>query len=76
MEVLVSWVGAQEENSTEVVIIGILVVKEFADLFSDEVLSLPPNRKIDFTIDLLPRVGPMFMALHRMTSNELAELKK
>jgi len=38
-------------------------------------LELPPSRDVDFTIDLIPRGGPISMAPYRMALAELAELK-
>ena len=31
------------------------VLQEFRDVFPDEILVLPPNRDIDFIIELVPR---------------------
>jgi len=52
------------------------VVREFSDVFPDEVLGLPPSREIEFSIDLVPRAGPVSIAPYRMAPAELAELKK
>ena len=49
---------------------------EFEDVFPDEVPGLPPNREVEFSIDLVPGTGPVSMALYRMTLTELVELKK
>ncbi|KAL4013593.1 hypothetical protein IC575_025765 [Cucumis melo] len=35
------------------------VVKEFLDVFPDDLSGLPPDRKIEFTIELLPRIAPI-----------------
>ena len=51
------------------------VVHEFEDVFPDEVPGLPPNREVEFSIDLVPVTGPMSMAPYRMTPAELVELK-
>jgi hypothetical protein len=37
---------------------------------------MPPNRDIEFIIDLLPRTPPITKRLYRMPVNELVELKK
>jgi len=52
------------------------VVQDFGDVFPKEVPGLPPNREVEFTIDLVPRTGPVSMALYRMAPAELVELKK
>jgi len=54
----------------------ILVVQEFEDVFPDEVPGLPPNREVEFSIDLVPGTGPVTMAPYRMAPTELVELKK
>ncbi|TYK29096.1 DNA/RNA polymerases superfamily protein [Cucumis melo var. makuwa] len=52
-----------------------LVVKEFLDVFSDDLSSLPPDREIEFAIELLPRTTPISQAPYRMAPSELKELK-
>ena len=36
------------------------VLQEFKDVFPDEIRGLPPKRDIDFTIELVPGVAPVF----------------
>jgi len=67
---------AQEKMSTEEQISKIPVVDEYADVFPDEIPELPPSRDIDFSIDLIPRAGPVSAAPYKMAPAELAELKK
>ncbi|XP_027915037.1 uncharacterized protein LOC114174396 [Vigna unguiculata] len=52
------------------------VVHEFKDVFPEEVPGLPPNREVEFSIDLVPGTGPVSMAPYRMAPAELVELKK
>ena len=52
------------------------MVREFPDVFPDEVPGLPPSREIEFSIDLVPGVGPVSIAPYRMAPAELTELKK
>ncbi|WP_157056312.1 retroviral-like aspartic protease family protein, partial [Candidatus Burkholderia verschuerenii] len=51
------------------------VVKEFKDVFPDELSTAPPDRKIEFTIDLVPRVEPISRTSYKMAPVELQELK-
>ena len=51
------------------------VVCEYEDVFSDELLGLPPYRDVDFIIKLHPGTSPISMTPHRMTPAELQELK-
>ncbi|XP_027361301.1 uncharacterized protein LOC113869258 [Abrus precatorius] len=52
------------------------VVRDFLEVFPENVLELPPKREIKFAIDLISRVSPISMAPYRMSSVELAEVKK
>ena len=51
------------------------VVRQFSDVFPIELPGLPPEREIEFGIDLLPGVGAISKAPYRMAPMELAELK-
>ncbi|GJS25791.1 retrotransposon protein, putative, ty3-gypsy subclass [Tanacetum coccineum] len=42
------------------------VVREFADVFPDELPGLPPAREIEFGIELIPGVEPISKAPYRM----------
>ena len=51
------------------------MVGEFEDVFPEELPGLPPNREVDFVIDLKPRTTPISKAPYRMAPAELKELK-
>jgi hypothetical protein len=53
-----------------------LVVCEYADVFPDELPRMPPDRDIEFAIELQPGTAPIFKRPYRMPPVELAELKK
>ncbi|XP_074299067.1 uncharacterized protein LOC141630090 [Silene latifolia] len=50
--------------------------EEDAHVVTDEIPGLPPQRDIDFGIDLKPGAGPISKAPYRMGPKELEELKK
>ena len=52
-----------------------LVVCEYEDVFPDELLGLPPNRDVDFVIELHLGMLPISMTPHKMAPVELQELK-
>jgi hypothetical protein len=54
----------------------IRVVQEYPDVFSEELPGMPPDRDIEFIIDLLLGVPPIAKRPYRMLVNELVELKK
>lgn len=53
----------------------IRMVRKFPDVFLEEMLGLPPDRKVEFDIEILPGTTPMSIAPYRMTPKELMELK-
>ena len=53
----------------------ILVVREFLDVFSDDIAGLPSDREVEFTIDLIPGTEPISIPPYRMAHAELRELK-
>ena len=52
------------------------VVDEFLDVFPDDLPGMPPDRYIEFIIELLPRTTPIAKCPYRMGVNELEELMK
>jgi hypothetical protein len=52
------------------------VVDEFLDVFPDDLPGMPPDRDIEFIIELLPGTAPIAKRPYRMGVNELEELKK
>ena len=53
----------------------ILVVREFPDVFPNDIAGLPPDREVEFTIDLIPGTEPISIPPYRMAPAELRELK-
>ncbi|VVA39240.1 PREDICTED: retrotransposon, partial [Prunus dulcis] len=51
------------------------VVCDFPDIFPDDLPGLPPEREIEFTIELLPGTNPIYQTPYRMAPAELRELK-
>jgi hypothetical protein len=47
----------------------------FQDVFPNELPGLPPERELDFTIELKPGAEPISKTLYRMTVSELCELQ-
>nr|KYP56224.1 Transposon Ty3-I Gag-Pol polyprotein [Cajanus cajan] len=60
---------------TERVLADIDVVREYTEVFPDEVPGLPPVREMEFSIDLVPGAGLVSVAPYRMALAELVELK-
>ena len=51
------------------------VVRDFPNVFPDELSSMPPDRCVEFIVDLIPGTTPISRRPYRMTPHELAELK-
>jgi hypothetical protein len=49
---------------------------EYPDVFLEELTGMPPDRDIEFHIDLLPGTPLISKSPYRMPVNELVELKK
>ena len=51
------------------------IVKEFPNVFLDDISGLPLDREVEFTIDLIPVTEPISIPPYRMAPAELRELK-
>jgi hypothetical protein len=51
------------------------MVREFSDVFPEDLPGMPPERTIEFKIELQPGTAPIAKALYKMSPVELAELK-
>jgi hypothetical protein len=54
---------------------SISVVEEFMDVFPEELPGMPPEREVEFYIDLIPGTAPIAKRPYHMAPAELAELK-
>ncbi|KAL4308279.1 hypothetical protein GQ457_01G022750 [Hibiscus cannabinus] len=54
----------------------IRTVREFPDVFPEELPGLPPERDVEFEIETYPGSAPVSMAPYQMAPEELKELKK
>jgi hypothetical protein len=52
------------------------VVCDYPDVFPDEFPGMPPDRDVEFVIELQPGTAPISKRPYRMPPEELAELKK
>ncbi|PNY01683.1 retrotransposon-related protein [Trifolium pratense] len=52
------------------------VVCDFPDVFPEDVSDLPPEREVEFSIEVVPGTSPISMAPYRMPASELEQLKK
>ncbi|XP_076936602.1 uncharacterized protein LOC143603786 [Bidens hawaiensis] len=52
------------------------VVSEFKDVFPDEMTGIPPDREVEFKIDLVPGTSPIAKSPYRLAPTKMKELKK
>jgi hypothetical protein len=55
---------------------AINVVSYFPDVFPEELPGMPPERKVEFAIELIPGTTPISKRAYRVSEPELVELKK
>uniref|UniRef100_A0A2N9EF72 Integrase catalytic domain-containing protein n=1 Tax=Fagus sylvatica TaxID=28930 RepID=A0A2N9EF72_FAGSY len=66
----------RDTQQDELKLENIPIVSEFPEVFPEDLLGLPPDREIEFSVDLLPGSGPISKAPYRMAPAELKELKE
>jgi hypothetical protein len=52
------------------------IVDQYLDVFSEELLGMPPDRDIEFVIELIPGIAPKYKRPYKMSAKHLAELKE
>ena len=52
------------------------MVREYLDIFLEDIPKFPPEREVELFINLVPRMGAISIAPYRMSLLELAKLKK
>jgi hypothetical protein len=55
---------------------NIHAVRDFPDVFPEKLPGMPPNREVEFAIDLLPETTPISKRPYMMSVEELKEIKK
>ena len=60
----------KEKKSME----DIAIVREFPEVFPDDLTSLPPERQVEFQIDLVPGAAPIARTPYRLAPSEMKEL--
>ena len=62
-------------NESHLKLEDILVVRDFPNVFPNDLSGLPPKSEVEFTIDLVPGTTPISKTPYRMALVELKELK-
>jgi hypothetical protein len=72
---VISHIKASLHHVVERRLEDIHVVGEFPNVFPDDLLGMPPERAIEFKIELQPGTAPISKAPYKMSREELTELK-
>ncbi|GJX03174.1 putative reverse transcriptase domain-containing protein [Tanacetum coccineum] len=67
-------IRVKEKKSNEKKLEDIPVVKEFPDVFPEDLPGLPPVRQVEFQIDLIPGAAPVARTPYRLAPSEMQEL--
>ncbi|WVZ50706.1 hypothetical protein U9M48_001938 [Paspalum notatum var. saurae] len=76
MEVLIDPPQAGVNAIDATALENIRVVSEFLDVFPDSLPGMPPERDIEFSIELVPGTTPIYKKAYRIAGVELLEVKK
>src|SRR3954467_237573 len=68
--------GSKLNSLKGVSIDSVLIVREYPDVFPVELSGMPPDRDVEFLIEILPGSGPIAKRPYKMSVDELKELKK
>ncbi|GJU49852.1 putative reverse transcriptase domain-containing protein [Tanacetum coccineum] len=66
-------IQVMEKKSDEKKLEDIPVVKEFPDVFLEDLPGLPPVRQVEFQIDLIPGAAPVARTPYRLAPSEMQE---
>jgi hypothetical protein len=72
---VISRIKASLHHVAELKLEDIHVVREFLNIFLDDLPGMPPERAIEFKIELQPNTDPIAKAPYKMSPVELKELK-
>ncbi|GJV91538.1 putative reverse transcriptase domain-containing protein [Tanacetum coccineum] len=65
-----------EDRSGEKRLEDVPIVRDFPEVFPEELPGLPPTRQVEFQIDLMPGAAPVARAPYRLAPSEMKELSE
>ncbi|GKD55237.1 hypothetical protein Tco_1288624, partial [Tanacetum coccineum] len=63
-----------EDKAEEKRLEDVPIVRDFHEVFAEDLLGIPPARQVEFQIDLVPGVAPLARAPYRLALSEMKEL--
>ncbi|GKB56759.1 putative reverse transcriptase domain-containing protein [Tanacetum coccineum] len=65
-----------EDKSGEKRLEDVPIVRDFPEVFPEELLGLPPTRQVEFQIDLMPSAASVPRAPYQLSPSEMKELSE
>ncbi|GKA40728.1 putative nucleotidyltransferase, ribonuclease H [Tanacetum coccineum] len=65
-----------EDKSEEKRLEDVPIIRDFPDVFSEDLPGLPPTRQVEFQINLVPGTAPVARAPYRLAPSEMKELSE
>ncbi|GJU94194.1 putative reverse transcriptase domain-containing protein [Tanacetum coccineum] len=65
-----------EDKSEKKRLEDVPIVRDFLDVFPEDLSGLPPNRQVEFQNDLIPGAAPVARASYRLAPSEMKELSE
>ncbi|GJT10115.1 putative reverse transcriptase domain-containing protein, partial [Tanacetum coccineum] len=65
-----------EDKSGEKRLEDVPIVRDFPEVFPEDLSGLPPTRQVEFQIDLVPGAAPVARAPYRLAPSEMKELSE
>ncbi|GKE15461.1 hypothetical protein Tco_1423038 [Tanacetum coccineum] len=62
-----------EDKSKEKRLEDVLIMRDFREVFLEDLLGLPPARQVEFQIDLVPGVAPITRSPYRLAPSEMQD---
>ncbi|GKF75516.1 hypothetical protein Tco_0224960, partial [Tanacetum coccineum] len=66
----------EEDKSKGKQIKDVPIVRDFPEVFLEDLPGLPPARPVEFQIDLIPGAAPVAQAPYRLAPSEMKELSE
>ncbi|GJU60311.1 putative reverse transcriptase domain-containing protein [Tanacetum coccineum] len=66
----------EEDKSERKQIEDVPIVRDFPEVFPEDLPGLPPTRPVEFQIDLIPGAAPVARAPYRLAPSEMKELSE
>ncbi|GKF22619.1 hypothetical protein Tco_0074941 [Tanacetum coccineum] len=69
-------IEGMEKEKSEKHLEDVPVIRDFPEVFLDDLPGLPPSRQVEFKIDLVPGAAPVARAPYRLAPSEMKELSE